>query len=189
MDPIAKKFFLDQNLPFLSKNAAQSISLDPESEEIESVIHMFANRGPGEDGLTAPFYQKFSHILAPTLVKVFKDFLSNNHPDPKIHQLFLFGLIAPIPKKVTSIKSFSHIRPISLLNLDYKILSKLIYLRIKPYLSDLIHPDQTGYVPGRFILSNSVALELILNHAEAIHLFIDFSKAFDSMQHESKNFL
>ena len=80
-------------------------------------------------------------------------------------------------------------RPISPLNVDYKIASQALALRLKKVLSVIINSAQTGYVEGRFIGENIRLISDILNFAadqdiEGITLVIDFEKAFDSLEWE-----
>ena len=77
-------------------------------------------------------------------------------------------------------------RPIPLLNVDYKIASKALALRLKKVLSAIINNAQTGYVEGRFTGENIRLISDILNftadqNIEGIALFIDFEKAFDGL--------
>ena len=86
-------------------------------------------------------------------------------------------------------RDFKNWRPISLLNVDYKIASKALALRLKKVLSAIINNAQTGYVEGRFIGENIRLISDILNFTadqdiEGIALFIDFEKAFDSFEWE-----
>ena len=55
----------------------------------------------------------------------------------------------------------------NLLNVDYKILAKVIGQRIESTLSSLIHTDQTGFVKGRFIGQNVRLLNDIIEYADA----------------------
>ena len=80
----------------------------------------------------------------------------------------------------------SNWRPLTLLNVDYKILAKAIGQRIESKLSSLIDSDQTGFIKGRFIGQNFRLLNDIMEYTEAknlpdILLFIDFRKAFDTI--------
>ena len=77
-------------------------------------------------------------------------------------------------------------RPISLLNIDYKIATKTIADRISKVLPKLIHEDQTGYVKGRYIGQNIMLVKDImkvtsLDNIPGMAIFIDFKKAFDSV--------
>ena len=76
--------------------------------------------------------------------------------------------------------------PVTLLNVDYKILAKCIAKRIEPFLK-LIHSDQTGFMKDRFIGQNVRLLSDLMEYTDvknisAIFLFIDFEKAFDSIE-------
>ena len=87
-------------------------------------------------------------------------------------------------KKNKNLLHLKNWRPISLLNVDYKIASKALALRLIKVLSAIINNAQTGCVEGRFIGEN---ISDILNFTadkdiEGIALFIDFEKAFDSLE-------
>lgn len=78
-------------------------------------------------------------------------------------------------------------RPISLLNVDLKILSYVLAQRLKNLLPKIINEDQTGYVKNRFIGFNLRQIQDIIDYAdlykiEGAIIFIDFSKAFDSLE-------
>ena len=57
------------------------------------------------------------------------------------------GVVALVPK--SDLEDLSNWRPITLLNMDYKIASKVIAKRIEKVLTPLIHSDQTGFIEGR----------------------------------------
>ena len=78
-------------------------------------------------------------------------------------------------------------RPITLLNVDYKILARIIARRIEPSLPSLIHSDQTGFIKGRYIGQHIRLLDDLMNFTDVnkipgILLFIDFEKAFDTLE-------
>ena len=96
------------------------------------------------------------------------------------------GIISLIPKDKNNLTTLSNWRPITLLNVDDKILAKVIAKRIESVLPKLIHSDQTGFIKGRYIGRN-VLLEDILEYTDikkipGILLFIDFEKAFDTIE-------
>ena len=75
-------------------------------------------------------------------------------------------------------------RPITLLNCDYKIVAKCFAERIKPHLSNLIMPDQKGYIKGRYINEANRLLKDIIDYTDrekndGIIIFLDQTKAFD----------
>ncbi len=78
-------------------------------------------------------------------------------------------------------------RPVSLLNVDYKITTKTIAMRLEKILPNIIHPGQSGYVKGKFI---GESIRLI---ADTMHftkqkdipgnaVFLDFEKVFNSIE-------
>ena len=78
-------------------------------------------------------------------------------------------------------------RPISLLNVDYKIATKALALKLRKVLPSIVSDVQTGYVKGRFIGENIRMISDIMHftaeqNQEGIALFIDFEKAFDSLE-------
>ena len=82
-------------------------------------------------------------------------------------------------------------RPISLLNVDYKIAAKVIATRLKPVLHRVINEDQTCGIPGRSIYKNIFKLRDIVHHTnknkhQAILIILDQEKAFDKVD---RNFL
>ena len=92
-----------------------------------------------------------------------------------------------IPKKNKAAKLLKNWRPITLLNRDYKIASKCIASRIQKFLSRLIDNDQTGFLKNKFIGENIRLVDSVINYANikqipGLLLFIDFEKAFDSLE-------
>ena len=97
-------------------------------------------------------------------------------------------MITLVEKKRKDKRYLKNWRPISLINVDAKILSKSLALRIKNVLSSLIHSDQTAYVKDRYIgesvrLINDVLEFTDHEKIEAILFSADFEKAFDSIDH------
>ena len=87
-------------------------------------------------------------------------------------------------KKHGDRRDLNNWRPISLLNVEYKIISKVITSRLSRVLDTIVDPDQTCSVPGRSIVSNTVLLRDILDYIErtgetAILIGLDQEKAFD----------
>ena len=79
--------------------------------------------------------------------------------------------------------------PISLINVDSKIATKVIANRMKNVLPSVIHANQSGFMKGRFIGETARSILDIIAHTESLQLpgvllFIDFEKAFDSIEHE-----
>ena len=99
-------------------------------------------------------------------------------------------LISLLPKKNKDTHYVKNMRPLTLLNNDYKILAKTIDNRIREFLPDLIKTDQTGFVKDRKISHNvRKSLDIIdytvMNKIEAVILSIDMDKCFDRLEHQS----
>lgn len=93
--------------------------------------------------------------------------------------------LALIPKEV-NLATFDRFRPISLCNVSYKILAKLLANRIKPLLSKLISPSQGGFVAGRHILDNVILVQETMhsNHQrkeQGMLIKLDMTNAFDQV--------
>ena len=98
------------------------------------------------------------------------------------------GIITLIPKPNKDTTLLDNLRPISLLNIDYKILTKVIAKRLEKVLPKiLINPYQTGYVKNRYIGENVRLISDIMSNTTetnilGIALFLDFKKAFDTIE-------
>ena len=146
-----------------------------------------SKKSPGNDGFTAEFYSFFWNQLGKTMVNSFNYGFHKGELSISQRQ----SIIRLTPKKNKNLLYLKNWRPISLLNVDYKIASKALHvaLRLKKVLPAIINNTQTGYVEGRFIGENIRLISDILNFTadqdiEGIALFIDFEKAFDSLEWE-----
>ena len=97
------------------------------------------------------------------------------------------AVIALIEKKDQDRCDLKNWRPISLLNVDAKIALKVIAERMKRLLPELIHDNQSGYIPGRWIGENIRSILDIMQYTQSkklpgLLLFIGFEKAFDNLQ-------
>lgn len=83
--------------------------------------------------------------------------------------------------------ALSNWRPITLLNLGYKIFAKALQLRLQPILMDVISPEQSAFLLLRFILDNLIVTQKTMAWAEQfrqplLFLKLDFSKAYDMVE-------
>ena len=84
-------------------------------------------------------------------------------------------------------EDISNWRPISLLNVDYKIIAKILAERLKSVLPNIIYPDQNGYANGRNILEANRLLQDIIEYSEqekinSSIIFLDYQNAFDRVE-------
>jgi hypothetical protein len=101
---------------------------------------------------------------------------------------FSLGWMCPIYKKGDK-REIANYRPITVLNTDHKILTKALNNRISKLANKLIHPDQTGFVPGRSIFDSIKQTKLLISYAEikeedGIIVGLDQEKAYDKIRHE-----
>ena len=99
------------------------------------------------------------------------------------------GIITLIPKKELDTAFLKSRCPLTVLNTDFKILAKLLTLRIDPHLPKLIHSDQTGFMKNRNISHNICKKVDILqyvqdNNIEVLLILLDFEKVFDRVEHK-----
>ena len=148
-------------------------------EATDSLNRSSLGKTPGPDGLTLEFYLKFWDQLGPILVQVFNDCLQSS----ELCESMKTSVTRLVFKK-GEIKSLKNWRPISLLNVDYKICSKALSLRLSKVLDSIVSPDQTCSIPGRSIASNLILLRDSLDYIErtnetGILVSLDQEKAFD----------
>ena len=100
------------------------------------------------------------------------------------HRRAVITLLHKQGKDPLEIKNY---RPISLLNIDYKIMTKSIANRINPILGRIISPEQTGFIRNRYIGENIRLVSDIIDITERTGtpgalLLLDFEKAYDSVE-------
>ena len=154
-----------------------------EKECFEALKNMDSDKTPGTDGLPAEFYKVFWKDISPFLIPALNFALESGHLSVTQRR----GVIKLIPKKDAEPYFIKNWRPITLLNTDYKIVAKTIANRIKLVLPSLINHDQTGFLKGRFIGENIRLIDCVIQYASeknipGLLLFIDFEKAFDSLE-------
>lgn len=142
------------------------------------------NKTPGNDGLTVEFYRKFWGPLCKPLL----DTLNYSYSVGEL-SLSQRQAVITLLDKGKDRQLLKNWRPLSMLNVDYKLGSKAIAERIKLYLPKLIHTNQVGYISGRHISNNIRAISDILEYTKlkgipGVIVNIDFEKAFDSVNWE-----
>ena len=150
-----------------------------ETECWESLKSMQSSKSPGSDGLPEEYYNLFWKEIHPYLLNALKYAYRNSLLSVTQRR----GLITLIPKKFKA----ANWRPITVLNCDSKIASKCIASRIQTFLPRLIDNDQTGFLRNRFIGENIRLVNSVINYANVkqipgLLLFIDFERAFDSLE-------
>ena len=151
-------------------------------EECRTVLKTLKNnKAPGNDGIPVEFYKKFFPLFGHYLVDSFNQSYTEGELTASQKQAVI--TLLDKGKDRTQLKNW---RPISLLNVDYKIASKAITNRLIPLLPSLIHTNQVGYVKRRNITDNIRSVIDIMEYLKdrqlpGIMINIDFEKAFDSV--------
>lgn len=130
---------------------------------------------PGSDGLPVEFYKTFWDTIGPIMVESTNESFQQRTFHPKqaesiIHFIYKNG----------DRSNPSNYRPLSLMNVDMKIITQSLNNRLLPFLNKLIHLSQTGFIPGRLIDVNITNAQALVNSkVEGVLASLDFTKAYD----------
>ena len=136
---------------------------------------------PGNDGLMVEFYLTFWPLVGKCLVEC----LNFTHRHGELSTPQKQAIITLIEKKDKDKRLLQNWRPISLINMDVKIASKAMAMRLESILPILVHRSQNAFIKGRSIFDAIRTIDDILEYAKrnnrpGILVAIDFEKAFDS---------
>ena len=147
----------------------------------QTLKNMNNDKSPGIDGFSTNFYKVFWGKIGHFVVRALNyPFIENSFS----HNIKL-GTIVCIPKEKKPRQFLKNLRPITLLNVRYKLASSSIANRIKSVLNQLISKEQTGFLKGTFIGENTRLVYDITQYCEernipGLLMLIDYEKAFDS---------
>ncbi|KAA0701525.1 LINE-1 reverse transcriptase -like protein [Triplophysa tibetana] len=177
-------FFDSLELVKVDANIAEQLEGPITIDELKrATFSMQSGKCPGPDGFPTEFYKTFCDRLAPVLIEMFNESLTLS----KLPQTLNQASISLLLKKNKDPLSCSSYRPISLLSVDVKLLSKLLALRLESVLPLIISPDQTGFVQNRHGFFNlRRLLNVVYNPStsmgpEAV-ISLDAEKAFDRVE-------
>ncbi len=182
---------LAQLQSFFDKLTLPSVSADQnnllggeisDAEILQAINSLKCNKTPGPDGYTSEFYKKFALQLCPLLRAMLNESWSSGYLPPSLRQ----AAITLLPKGGKDLLQCSSYRPISLLNTDYKVLSKILTTRLEKVITQIILPDQTGFIINRHSSSNLRRLLNIVysssSHLPEMAISLDAEKAFDRVE-------
>ena len=181
-------FLGDINTPCLSNDHINLCEKDLTKTDLyNSMKNMQNNKSPGNDGLTKEFYETFWDEIKDIFFESVKE--AKHKGELSISQRQ--AIIKLIEKKDRDKRYIKNWRPISLLNVDTKIISKALSEKMKEVLPSLISYEQTAYIKNRFIGESGRLISDIIDicssyNIEGYLVTMDIEKAFDSLDH---NFL
>lgn len=177
--------FLDEvEFPTLTTEDRQLLDSPITIEEVQLALgSLQPGKTPGMDGFPPEFYQQYTEEMAPRIHNMLVKTLREGTLPPSMAQ----AIIVVVPKSGKDPQLCSSYRPISLLNSDAKILTKILARRLNEVILSLVHEDQSGFMPGKGTDINLRRLYAVLASGigdvdQAVVASLDAEKAFDSVE-------
>ena len=169
--------YLNQiRIPVLTREQSQTCEGPISENKLLKVLkNMSSNKSPGNDGLTQEFYETFWKDLKKRLcASITKSF----HRGELSHSQK--QAVIKLKKKDRDKKLIKNWRPISLLNIDAKLISKVLAEKLKNVLPSLISSDQIAYVKGRYISEGTRLISNVLEICDKLQVkgFLIFKRLF-----------
>ena len=149
-NPIGFDEILGGLLPTVTDEMNVSFNKPYNAEEVLKTLHqMDPLTAPGLDGMSPIFYKSFWHIVGKDVLEVVLTALNSGTISKSINSTF----VALIPK-IKDPKKVSDFRPISLCNVVYKLIAKVLVNRLKLILPYVVSESQSAFLSGRLITDN-----------------------------------
>ncbi|KAJ0491837.1 putative RNA-directed DNA polymerase [Helianthus annuus] len=179
-----------KNRPFIGCSGIKSLSVSDReflverfsSKEIkEAVFECGDDRAPGPDGFTMKFIKKFWDVFE----QDFKNLLEFFHKEGRINVGSSSSFITLIPKSKDPVE-LNNYRPINLVGVISKVISKVLANRLKMVISTVISDSQSAFLKDKFILDGPLIVNELISWCKrckrkAFLLKIDFEKAYDNV--------
>jgi mannosylglycoprotein endo-beta-mannosidase len=186
-EPDEGNFTMDEtrteDIPQVSMEENDFLIAPYTEEEIRKAVFLMEhNKASGPDGFPAEFYQTFWDTIKSDLLELF----SSLHAGQLELFRLNFGEIILLPK-VNEAERIQQYRPICLLNVSFKIFTKVATIRLNTVAEHVVRPSQTAFMQGRNILDGVVVLheavhELHSKKLNGVILKLDFEKAYDKVK-------
>ena len=170
-------------VPMLSEGLRSTCEGKITYNECFSVLQSFQkNKTPGNDGLTIEFYSAFWSLIG----KPLDDCVNYSYEFGELSNSQKQAIITLIEKKGKDKRLVKNWRPISLINVDAKIISKVLAKRLEKVLPKIIHSNQNAFVKGRSIFDAIRSIDDIVDYTKrnclsGMLITIDFEKAFGTL--------
>lgn len=184
----------------LSEGQKEMMASEIKYEEVVEAIDAAASgKAPGMDGIPTELWKQLAKRydaevrrgkegfdIVAVLRSVFNDIAEHGVQSGTD---FAVGWIAPIYKLKGDRREIVNYRPITVLNTDYKLLTKVLAVRLAEVVGDLVHPDQAGFIPGRRIHHQTKLAQMAIDYCEAeevngVIIALDQEKAYDKIDHD-----
>jgi hypothetical protein len=148
--------------------------------ELERIVKdMKSDTAPGPDGFPVVFFKKFWPLVKLGVLHIVNDFILGRIDVLRLN----YGVLSLIPK-VPGVDQISQFRPIALINVIFKIVSKCFATKLDPIANRIISPNQTAFIKGRLITDGVLALQEVIHEMKVkklggILLKLDFEKTYD----------
>ena len=155
----------------------------PTMDECKAAVNYMKNdKSSGSDGIPSEFYKCFWNSID----KLFYDVLLTVYGNKELSFSQRLSIITLLLKKGDRC-DLKNYRPLSLTNIDYKIIAFIFANRLQRVVDRLIGNEQSAYIKGRYIGENARIILDIFDHctdnnSKGVLLFLDFEKAFDSVE-------
>ena len=183
IDSVDRQYIANNLSSTLTEKERKELEVELSYEELTIAIKsMKKGKTPGSNGFSSDFFRVFWNMLGTFLYRAFKTCRSKGEL-LATHQV---SLITLIPKSGQTNHSLKGWRPISLLNVDYKIISTAIASRFKKVINRIISSSQTAYIKNRFIVENSRLVYDVISHinqtsSPGLIMAADFEAAFETV--------
>ena len=169
----------------LTQEQCKALAAPITKKDVEySLRHMRKRKSPGYDGFTIAFYLRFWPVIGDLVF----DSIMYAQEVRSFTSFQRMGLLKLLPKPCKDPWLVTNLHPITLLNVDYKLFTKILADRVKEVLPTLLHTDQNGFVKGRLMGNNILDIYALIAMAEEwdtddmVLLSLDIQKAFDSVR-------
>lgn len=172
------------DLPILTDLQNKELIEPITSREVDLAIsRLKTGKSPGPDGYNTEWYKCFRPELSPILLNTFNWIMEGGAPPPSWRE----AIISIIPKEGKDRQECDNYRPISVLNLDYKLFTSIMARRLERILASVVSFDQVGFICGRQTSDNirrslHILGQITKDKTRALFVSFDFRKAFDSVR-------
>ena len=183
---LSENFMNDVHIKQITSNERAELETPLDPKELEAALKgMSTTKSPGSDGFSVEFYLRFWNDIKHFFLQMVAESVQCN----KLPRTLSEGILTLVPKANRPRSEIKSYRPITLLNVSYKIIATAIAKRFKKILPTIIDKDQTGFMTGRFIGDNTrltydLIQELKKEDRSALFLSLDIEDAFNAVDWE-----